>query len=101
MEPLIGKMVSGQPEAINFNSADLLTNRTHLTFSARQGLTTTSLCILHDQLCRDEGRCRWPNGKDDFFPVVFVAGNSVAVGGYVCDEYSMRLSGFGSSHGVA
>lgn len=86
LEPFIAEMVSHQPRVMNCATTDLLHNQTYLSFSAGEGEFVASLWILDEEVYRDSGRCGGANGEDEFFAVVLVAGNSVAIGGYACDQ---------------
>jgi hypothetical protein len=92
LEPCIAEMASSKPNVMNRPTADLLHHQAFLSFCAGQGKNVRSISPLHDAIYRDNAPCRGANGVGDFFAVVLVAGNSVAIGGYICakdyaDEY--------------
>ena len=84
LEPFIGEMVSRRPEVCNSPTTDLLDNQTYLVLGTSQG--AGSLWIIHDEIYRDDGRCAGEDGEDEFFAVILVSGNSVSIGGFVCDQ---------------
>ena len=85
-ETHIAEMVSRKPEVCNSPTTDLLHNQTYLVFSAGHGDTASSLWIFDTQIYRDVGSCAGLDGEDEFFAVILVSGNSVAIGGFVCDQ---------------
>lgn len=86
LEPCVAEMASGKPVVMKWPTTDLLHNPAFLSFCAGQGKGVSSISPCHDAIYRDDGRCRGANGEGDFFAVVLVAGNSVAIGGYICDQ---------------
>ena len=85
-ETHIAEMVSRKPEVCNSTTTDLLHNQTYLVFRAGQGDIASSLWIFDTQIHRDVCRCAGVDGEDEFFAVILVSGNSVAIGGFVCDQ---------------
>jgi hypothetical protein len=99
----INEMVARPPEVWNIATTDLLHNQTYLVFRAGCGDAASSLLVLHDEIYRQEnlervvatgpkqvpsfqGCCGGEDAEDEFFAVILVSGNSVAIGGFVCDQ---------------
>lgn len=86
LEHCIAEMASSKPNVMNRPTTDLLHHQAFLSVCAGQGKRVRSISPCHDAIYRDNAPCRGANGEGDFFAVVLVAGNSVAFGGYICDQ---------------
>lgn len=101
-EPVLNLLVMQEPEIFNYPTVDLQENRTYLGYSIilpRQS-AVTEIWMSERALCGPLCEClrTGPSGKvmswpaEIRFPVIMMAGNSLAVGGFEVNEYFLACA---------